>query len=358
MTTKFDIDIEEIEKKETNGLEYSYLILKFKGKSVRESIINTLRRVVLNNIPTYACAPECIQIEKNTSVFNNDQMRIRLTQLPIIKTDLDLSYLEDKYWLDVKYNDLEREKHPEEKNIEIYISATNTDENIKNVTTNDIQYYEDNTRIESKYDKKYPIVLIKLRPRETFKCKLKAVLGTGERNVIWAGAGNAYYNITNDGAIFNIESHGQFDEYELLWKACRFMQYKLKDTKKQIYDKYEHISTKDEPLQTVELNLDNESHTIGNMMTELLQDRDDVVYAGIGKRNELIKQITINVKYKSALKNPLDPIMQSIDGVVEIMEYLENKIYKLGKKYISTSDTDKEESSEKKSSKKVSKKNK
>jgi DNA-directed RNA polymerase subunit L len=333
-TTTIDINIEEVEKQETNGLEYSYLILKLKGSDVNPILVNTLRRVMLNNIPTYAFASECIQIEQNTSVFNNDQMRVRLTQLPIIKTRMDLSYLEDKYWLDVNYTDPEREKHPSEQNIQIYISATNTDDNIRNVTTNDVQYYENNIKIESKYNKQYPIVLIQLRPREVFNCKLKAVLGTGERNIIWAGAGNVYYNIDGDEAVLNIESHGQFDEYELFWKACRFMQYKLSDMKKLIFDKYEKNILKNETLQSVELSLDNESHTFGSIITDVLQDRDDVIYAGVGKRNELIKQITISVKYKSALSNPLEPVMQSIDVVIERMKFLENKIVKLGKKYI------------------------
>lgn len=67
------------------------------------------------------------------------------------------------------------------------------DETTSYVTTNDIQYYEDNKLVQHKYNKNYPIVLIKLRPLEVFKCKLKAVLGVGERNAIWASANNAYY---------------------------------------------------------------------------------------------------------------------------------------------------------------------
>lgn len=351
----YDISIEEVEKKETDGLDYSALKLKLKGKQVNENLVNTLRRAMLNNIPTYAFASECIQIEKNTSVYNNDQVRIHLTQLPVLRTIVNLSYLEDKYWLDVNYASADREKHPAEQNIEIYVSATNTDDTIKYVTTNDIQYYENNMKIENKYNKQFPIVLIKLRPREIFKCKLKAVLGTGETNAIWAGAGNVYYNFSDHEALMNIESLGQFDEYELLWKATRFMQAKMRDLKRVIYDKYENNIAKNDALQLVELILDNETHTIGNMLIEFLQDRDDVVFAGFGKQHELVKQITVNIKYKNAIKNPLDPIMESIDKVVSIMEYLEKKIFKLGGKYIKAQ-SDEVETSEPKTSKKPQKK--
>lgn len=333
LSPPFDINIEEVEKQETDGLKYSHLIVKMTGKTVEPVVINTLRRVMLNNIPIYAFPSECIVIENNTSVFNNDQMRIRLCQLPILNTKSELDYLEDKYWLDVNYANKEREKHPQEKSIELYISATNVDENIKNVTTNDVQYYEDNILVNNKYDKKYPIVLIKLRPKETFKCKLKAVLGTGERNVIWAGAGNVYYSYSEHEALMTIESHGQIDEYELMWKACRYMQNKFENLKHVIQEKYESSKTEINP-KTIELVLDNESHTIGGILMSVIQDNKKVAYAGVGKRNELVKQITLLIKYNEATSEPLKPIMDSIDYVIELMKYMEGKVYNVGKKYI------------------------
>lgn len=333
--SKFDINIEEIQKVETKGLTYSSLVLKFSGKNVNEVLINTLRRIMLNNIPTYAFAPECISIGTNTSVYNNDQMRIHLMQLPVIKTPLKLNYLPEDYWLGVNYNSKERTKHEQEKSIEIYISATNKDENIKNITTNDIQYLEEGKQVK-KYNKEFPVLLIKLRPMETFDCKMKAVLGTGERNAIWSASGNSYFRIQDESIELTTESQGQFDEYELLFKACGFMQEKLVDLKKMIYDKYITETSKDEPLKNVDLTLDNESHTIGGILTYVLQDRDDVEFAGTTKLNELVKQITISVKYKKPMPKPLEPIMQSIDYITELMTFIKNKIYKLGKKYIAS----------------------
>lgn len=337
MSNNFDIEISEIECTETNGLEYSHLVLKFSGNSVNEVFLNTLRRIALNNIPTYAIAPECITIEENTSVFNNDQMRVRLIQLPIFNISLNLDYLPKKYWMGVDYADPKREKHPNEKSIDMYVSATNTTENIKYVTTNDMRYFENNNEIKGKYNKDYPIVLIKLRPREIFTCKLKAVLGTGERDAIWSAAGNAYYNITGNNAIFTIESHGQFSEYEILWKACRFMQTELGVIRQLLIDKYDMDNPKPEPKQNIELVLDNETHTIGGLIVWFLQNMDIVKYAGIGKKNELVKQITINVKYTKEIEYALEPILQSISIVSKLMEYTEKKIYKLGSKYITTS---------------------
>jgi DNA-directed RNA polymerase alpha subunit len=359
MSTKFDVDIEEIEKTETSDLDYSHLILKFKGKSVDHVLLNTLRRIVINNIPTYAFPSEHILIEQNTSVFNNDQMKIRLTQLPILKTKLDLAFLPEEFWLNVDFNDSERPKHEKERDIEIYISAVNTENQTINVTTNDIQYYIDGELTEQPYNKKYPIVLIKLRPQEIFRCRMKAILGIGERNVIWVAAGNAYYNLNENDSTFYIESHGIFDEYEILWKACKYMKLKLDDMKKKLYDKYIVNQYKDEELKNVEIILDHETYTTCGIITSVLQERDDIEFAGTSKYNELVKQITILVTYKKEMKKPIEPIFEAIDEVSRRMELLENKIYLLGKKYIQKSNDDKSFNDDsKKKVKKTSKKQK
>ena len=342
--SSFDINITEVEKQETHDLKYSYLMLNFSGKDVDHVLVNTLRRIMLNNIPTYAIAPECITIEQNTSVFNNDQMRVRLIQLPILNTHVGVDYLPEKYWFNVDYASQEREIHDEEKSIEIYISSKNDDENIRCVTTNDIKYYEDGKEIANKYNQKFPFVLIKLRPREIFVCRMKAVLGTGESSAIWAGVNNASYNYdkTDAGgkAIIKIESQGQMDEYELIWKATKYMQHKLENLKTIISKKYADLPQKDvKDPQSFDITLDEESHTIGQILISHIQERDDIEYAGVGKKNELIKQITMTFRYKKYMKEPLTPIMETIDKIISIMNFMEKKIYKLGNKYI-TSDVE------------------
>lgn len=341
MPAKFDINIEEVEKHDRKDLEYSSLVLKFSGSNVNEILTNTLRRVMLNNIPTYAFAPDCITIEENSSVFNNDQIKIRISQLPIYDTHLDIAYLPEKYWFDVNYSSKDRPKHPDEKDIEIHVQIANDDKNVKYVTTNDIVYREDGKIIENKYNQMYPIVLLKLRSMQTLKCKMHAVLGVGERNAIWSAAGNSYHNIVYDKTNENIdhillytESHGQFDEYELIYKACQYMQEKLVNVKQNVVDNYESESSKNVPLKSVEIVLDNESHTVGGLIINTLQERDDVEYAGIGNKNLLVKQITLSIKYKNETNDPLNPIMQSIDHVIEMMMFVQDKIQKIGKKYI------------------------
>jgi len=338
--TKYDVSIEEVTKVETKGLQYSYLTVKFSGKSVNVVLINTLRRVLFDNIPTHAFPLECITVEKNknSSVFNNDYMRLRLTQLPIINTKLDLSYLPAKYWHNIDFSK-EREFHPQEKRIEIYINSTNTTDTVYDVTTSDIKYYEDGELVHNKYNQEFPIVLIELRPTEIFSCHMTSALGTGEKNAIWSCVSNVFYKIDGDDIVMTLESNGQFNEYELLWKATRFMHEKMEELKETISQQKQLTKIKE-----VELILDNETYTIGGILTDILQNMDVVIYAGVTKPNQLVKSIMLRIEYNKELDDPYKPIYEAIQYIIGLMNHMEKQIYKIGEKYLTI---DKKEESKK-----------
>jgi DNA-directed RNA polymerase subunit L len=350
---KYDISIDEIKKVPWDGLQYSELTLRFKGGDVNTTLLNALRRILIDNIPTYAFPPEKIQIKKdnNTSKFNNDFMRLRLSQLSIPNIKSDIYYLPSKYWEGIDYSK-DYEKHPQEKQIEIYINSTNTSDVLSRVTTSDIQYYEDGILVRDKYNKEYPIVLIELCPGEKFKCHMVSALGVAEKNIregtaIWSGVTNTYYDETKDGINLTIESQGQCDEYELMWKACKYMQSKMDELKNTLLEKQ-----KDARVKKVELLLDNETYTIGGILTDILQNRSDVAFAGVTKPNHLIKSILIKIEYKDELDAPYTPIYESIQHISDMMNHIEKIIYKIGSKYITSINESVEEQKVKKDKKK------
>ena len=335
MTSKtFDINLKELERVEANGYQFSSLKLHMYGRDINNVFINTLRRVMMTNIPTYAFASECMIFDENTTVFNNDQLRVDFMNLPFPKTELELDYLDEEYWRNVKYDDKLREKHKLEKNIEIYINVINNTNSFKYVTTNDIKYYEDNEEQSKKYDEKYPLLLVRLRPSDTIKCRLKAVLGTGERHAIWFGASNSFFIESNDGYDITIESMGQFTEYELLWKACRYFQKKMNVMKDKLYNQFESKEKKLEKVENIELFFDGETYTSCYILTDVLQDMPEVKYAGVGKMNELVEQILVKIEYNEPTLQPLNTVYNAIDIIINKMKYLELIVYDVGKKYI------------------------
>jgi DNA-directed RNA polymerase subunit L len=287
--------------------------------------VNSLRRLCIDHIPTYAACDKSITIDKNTSIFDNDYMRLRLSQLTIPDVKINIPYLEDKYWKNVDYGDPNRVRHPDDTDmIELYVNVTNNESTNLNVTTNHAKVYVNGETV-NKFDEKYPLLLVQLKPKEMFSCRCVHALGIGKLSNLWAG-GNIYYEEVNDNNYtMTLESLGQLDEYELLYKACIVMKekvslirYKLQDFKR--------------TGEYILIELWDEDSTMGELINVYLQDHELVQFAGVKKPNLLIDMMAIT--YVTTAKNPLDPFHEILDYVEELSEILLDKFDKLGDKYI------------------------
>ena len=86
--SKKDINIKVLEKRGTiNGLGSNFFKFKLSGSDINYVIVNTIVRIGLSLVGSYTFNPDFITIERNTSIFNNDQMRLRISNIPIINKD-------------------------------------------------------------------------------------------------------------------------------------------------------------------------------------------------------------------------------------------------------------------------------
>jgi len=316
---KSDIKIVKLEQIKYGGLRPSKLVLSFSGKLINHTVTNTIRRLVLNDIPTYAFHKDSITIEKNTSIFNNDYMRLRLEQFPIPKIKNNIAELEEKYYK-VNYADLTRLKHPDDKKIiEMYVSSKNKTKEIMNVTTNDVKFYEDGIEVQ-KINKKYPQLIIQLKPNQEFKCRALGVLGIGKRNNMWAGAANCFHERKSENKYeLTLYSKGQMDEYELIIKSCIILKNKLKKIKSVVES--ENLNNKEKILK---ISLDN--FTEANVINDFLQSNKNIIYSGVSKPDLLVNEVIIKFQAKA---NPLKSFANTIDYVIKIFSEIQNKISKL-----------------------------
>lgn len=326
--SKIDIKIKQLHKQEFKNLQASQLSIELSGKNVNYVLTNTLRRLCYDYVPTYAFPNELIKIEKNTSVYNNDYMKCRLSQITIPNLNNNIYYLHDDYWFNINYNDPNRNKHPDDKKVlETYINVTNNTNDNMNVTTEHLKIYEDGVELTNKFDSKFPHLLIDLRPNEVFSCKCVGVLGIGKVSSIWSAAGNSYYDEVNDTKFnLTIESQGQIDEYDILYRSCYVVEEKIKIIKKLIEDKYNSPTIKD--TDTLEIILENEDHTIGGLINYFLQENNNVVFSGISKPNLLLDKIII--KMKTIKNNPVKPFVEVLDYIVDLFKEIQSQIKDLG----------------------------
>lgn len=327
-----NIKISQVHKQEFKNLRASQLILLLKGTSVNEVLVNTLRRISQDIIPTYAFPADNITIEKNSSIFNNDHMRLRLSQITIPNISIKIHYLEDKYWKDVDFKNPEREKHPDDKKlIEMYVNAANNTTDIMSVTTEHVKIYEDGVELTDKFDSEYPHLIVQLKPNDIFNCRCVGILSIGLVNNIWAAAGNAYYkDITDTEYKLTIESQGQLDEYEILHKGCRVIKEKIKMTKKLIKEKYESVSTND--IFAMKLEFENEDHTLCNIINDYLQNNKNVIFSGLSKPNLLIDNMII--EFQTIKSNPLQYFDETLDHVTKLFDEIETQLEKIGSDFI------------------------
>jgi DNA-directed RNA polymerase subunit L len=323
------ITIKEISNIPFNGIISSQLKLEISG--INSITANTLRRIIQDDLPIYAFPSELIKIEQNNTIFNNDQMKDHLSQLPILNQDSGISYLDPIYWKDVDYKNLDREKHKNEKTIDFYVNIHNVSPEIMNVTTDHAKIFLDGEQIDMwKHYKEKPL-LIQLKPDATFKCHMRSALGTGERNAIWSsGLAFPYEDEKENKIIFTLESFGQMDEYTLLIKSCEYINHKLSELKKHIEKNITEGKIPNKKIIFIEL--EDEDFTLGNVVNDLLQDHPNIIYAGVGKPDHLIKAIRIKIECDDKFPSPIKPLYQVIDDLTERFNTIKNKLEALYKK--------------------------
>lgn len=330
---KIDINVKEISYTKQNKFVSSQLVLELSGKDMNYIIANTLRRVSYDEIPTYAF--EYVNIEHNNSkAFDNDAMRLRLRQLPVYDVDSGLYYLHPKYWKDIDYYDKNHERHEKEKNIEVNINYYNNTNELVSVTTKDILYTIDGQPVEyPNRNPDEPILLIELLPNQTFKCHMRAFLGTGERDSIWYGSKLTYYDYDDQDPnkiTFTIESTGQLTEYNLLTKCCKLVKLKLDSIAEEIDRRVKSKEIKIAPIVFIELI--NEDHTMGNLINNALQDHPQILFSGLSKPDHLVKLIRLKIQCTDDIDSPMKPFFEVIKYLINVFDNLENQFTKLDKK--------------------------
>jgi DNA-directed RNA polymerase subunit L len=320
---KINIIIKKINYED--NIYFSSLKLEFSGENLNYKYINSLRRVSLDEIPIYAFPRELIQIEENTSIFDNDYVKLRLSQLPILNTNNKLFYLND---INIHYdNDNYIKNDKDDKIIEIYINGENNTQQNINITTENIKYVENDKIINDKYSKEHPILLIQLRPTEKIKAHMKAVLSTGIKSNIFSAASNCFYDYDNEKNILllTIESQGQLTEKEILIKSCEFILKKLNDFKTYFIEKKNESKNLD--ITNVTLEFENEDYTIGDILNDCIQDHPKIISSGMAKISPLERNIII--KINSIDNNLYQHVIDSCEYLINVYNIIMDELKEL-----------------------------
>lgn len=341
-----------IEKKNPiDGYGSNFLKFKLEGPDINEVIVNSLSRIGLSLVGSYAWNPDFITIETkndNTSIFNNDQMRLRISNIPIINIDynnpvvpigtdlvpkcLKLEIDANTTIFSSKVDSLQELEEIEEKkrellnNLHMYIEARNRTNEIMCVTTNDkfTSFFLNDKKISNIYPK--DALIIKLNPGEQFICSAIADYNIPMYNAIYSAVSVfAHDEISSTEFIVTVESMRQMSEEEIVKRCCMIAIQKLKAIEKIILTKLELTSVENPNVEyDAEISIENENHTLGNLLTRGLQDHKNISFCGYKVDHLEINELII--KYKTEGNTMSKILKDTVKNLTKIFESIISQI--------------------------------
>jgi hypothetical protein len=303
---------------------------------VDEIVPNMLRHIIMSRIVTYANGSGTITIKENTGCIDEHCLSARFCNLPIPVQAPTVMVLDQEYFPYIKGDkgtmapDREYPRHPEDKaDICLSLNVRNEAEEMRNVTTNDLKCLVRDQEV-SLFDKKYPILLVKLRMGESISCQMLPTLGFGDLHTGWSPVSNAYVKGSPGKTELILHSkHGQqMTEKELLIRACKLMQIKMHYyimgmfSLVKNYDKVTHIN----------LDLKGEGKETGEFLTYLMHFRRDVfTYADYIHRHPHLQEITLNAAVHKG-KNPAEALMGIFATARDMYLDIEKQVSKFSEK--------------------------
>ena len=306
------VNVKVIDKQTQVG--NSRLEFKISGDNINYIVINTIRRVILSDIPIYAFNE--FKIDKNNSVFHNNYLKLRLRNMVIWNIDNTIDYFENDKKDDIiketieeyEEDDVELDvdktlKSSTLKQLTMYVNYKNKTENIVTVTTDDAKFYYDQKQMPSPYN--VPIPLVKLQPKQEIIFSAITNIGTENMDAMYSAVCVAAYKQKTDNEFdFFLESRGQITEQRILQVALINIEKKLNNFIKLINEK----TFDDNELEGI-IVVNNEDHTMGNLISRGLQMHSNIDFAGYNLPHPLAKKVHLHYKLN---KGNIKKIIQDV----------------------------------------------
>jgi DNA-directed RNA polymerase subunit L len=283
--------------------------------------------MILSEIPTYVFTE--FTFNKNNSVFHNNFLKNQIQNLPVWGIDNKLEYYDNSLKVkNVEADEIEGLEDNVELSVEkkvnsnsleqltMYVDFENKSNDIYTVTTDDAKFYFAQKQISNPYP--VPIQLVKLQPKQIINFSVVTSVGIEKENSMYSPVSICVYDQKSDNEFnFIIESRGQLNEVKIIHIAILNLIKKLEDILVQIPDNSEDSG---------EIQINNEDHTLGNLLTSGLQIHKNIKFAGYNMPHPLEKRVIINYELKSGKIK--ETIKSVINDFIETFKEIDKKIEK------------------------------
>ena len=298
-------------------------------------IVNTLRRVIYRQVPNYAFDSKNIKFSKNTSIYNNDILKVRISNMPVLGVVNDNKtfneYIENNYnWVVNTERPIDTLKESSKKDIDsiyendtsiellqdsnvltMYCKVKNDDKKVEliNITTDSCEFFLNEKKIPSPY--KSPLLLLKLRYNEEIEFSASTKMSIPFESPIYLSVENVFFVENGDKYTFKIIPRN------ITLKASDIIKRAIIIIKEMLSVVLELIETSTDNTGILEIN--NDKFTLATLLTYYLQEHKSISYAGykcehlLGNKSIIYYVLKDNVDIKSVLKDTCKVISKEFD---------------------------------------------
>lgn len=299
---------------ETN-LGDSRLEFKISGSNIDYIIANTIRRTIFADVPIFAFNQ--FTFEKNSSIFHNNYIKLRLQQMPVwgIENTVDFIDLKMNNNFENKDNDNDADelnKNNDDnidmnlekdlnfstlKQLTMYVNMKNKTNDILSVSTKDAKFYFDEKQITSPY--KFPVLLVKLQPNQEIIFSAITNIGTEAQNAMYSPVSVVFYKQINDNMFdFCLESRGQINEKNILLVAIKNIDKRVNNLLKYLLNEFKNNKDIDYTKSEGTIIISGEDNTLGNLIARGMQQHESISFAGYNLPHPLGGKVHFTYKLK------------------------------------------------------------
>jgi DNA-directed RNA polymerase subunit L len=300
------------------------------------TIVNSIRRVIFQKVPYYAFSPKNITFVKNTSIYNNDLLRVRFSNIPVLGLPNDdktfHDYLENNYtWVvnnekivnvvdkkkteidSIYENDTSVEIQDDTSILSMYCKAIHDDQKTEflNITTDHCEFFINDKKITNPYKK--PLLLLKLRFGEEIEFSTSSKMSTPTESPIYCIADNVYFTELEPDVKYLLKIISTTTKPQVIIKRALTI---IKEMLKVSNSLIENI---EEESNNGILEIRNDKFTLASLLTFYLQEHKDIEYAGCQCEHLLANTSVIyyTLKAGSEIKKILPDVCKTIEKDID-----------------------------------------
>lgn len=282
----------------------------------RSVVVNTFRRVIMQDVPHFAFNPDKISIKRNTTAWHNDYLRLRLSNIPVYGLENNrMAYTRfihehPKVVLGGTLDESTDGIGDDILAMSVNIEHSDAQTQCRMVTTSDCNFTINGRPITNPYENREMLICV-LRLGECIQLTAQSHMSVPREHPRYATVGNVWFKEESDGHRLFFETRPGISGDEVLYRARDIILKKLNVIRLRTKEQG-HLKVTKKGLAG-EFQIEHDKFTIPELLSYFLQDHPSIVFSGYRCDHMLGNLATIYFKCTEDIHKILDDVYKEID---------------------------------------------